>query len=448
MSASTDSSEASLARLRAREPVRVVAQPVVDHLLGEQRVEHVAAHAQAGRERAGHAPRRCAALLAVGGEEARERDLERDGLRRPGQLDLDRRGLLLEQPRPGAVGGERLLGEDPLLRLGEQVRPVAARGAQVVAAEVEAVVREQLLGALVVERGPLELEEQQLVSTCVRAPAPAGAARRARGRRWRSRSSASRRSPRGRRAPAARRARASRRRARRRRARRPCRRARRRTRRRARWASSSSASTPAAPSPAPSSSGSRSQATPSRSGSATSGAAMAAGGAYGGRRAARPASASGSAARRRGVAARRITAPRAAHHHRARRRAASSRIAPAPWRGAISSSSEPRGRALVDDGRAIAIGNGDRLANARSSALRSARAPDQVVERLPRVVALERLAGVAGDLLEALAHERVEQRLLGREVAVDGADADLRALAPRRRSGRRRPRRRRPRARP
>ena len=45
--------------------------------------------------------------------------------------------------------------------LGQQVRPVAARRAQVVAAEVEPVGGEQLLGALVVERGPLELEEQQ-----------------------------------------------------------------------------------------------------------------------------------------------------------------------------------------------------------------------------------------------------------------------------------------------
>ena len=41
------------------------------------------------------------------------------------------------------------------------MRPVAARGAQVVAREVQPVGREQRLGALVVERGPLQLEEQQ-----------------------------------------------------------------------------------------------------------------------------------------------------------------------------------------------------------------------------------------------------------------------------------------------
>jgi hypothetical protein len=41
------------------------------------------------------------------------------------------------------------------------MRAVAPRGAQVVAAEVQAVGRQQALGVLVVERCPLELEEQQ-----------------------------------------------------------------------------------------------------------------------------------------------------------------------------------------------------------------------------------------------------------------------------------------------
>ena len=77
------------------------------------------------------------------------------------QLDLDRRGQLLEQARPGARAGERLLGEDLLLGLAEQVLAVAAHVAQVVAAEVQPLAREQLLGALVCERGPLQLEEQQ-----------------------------------------------------------------------------------------------------------------------------------------------------------------------------------------------------------------------------------------------------------------------------------------------
>ncbi len=143
------------------QPVRVGAQAVVDHLVGQQRVEHVAADAQAGGERRGDGLRARAAHLAVGGEEPRQRDLERDRLAALRERDLDRRRLLLEQARPRAVGRERLLGEDPLLGLGEQVRPVAARGAQVVPAEVEPVLREQLLGAVVLERRPLELEEQQ-----------------------------------------------------------------------------------------------------------------------------------------------------------------------------------------------------------------------------------------------------------------------------------------------
>ena len=59
--------------------------------------------------------------------------------------------------RPGDVG----LGQHPLLRLGQLVRAIAARGAQVMAAELDLVGREQLLGPLVVELVPLELEEEQ-----------------------------------------------------------------------------------------------------------------------------------------------------------------------------------------------------------------------------------------------------------------------------------------------
>ena len=90
--------------------------------------------------------------------EAAEGDVER---RRLLELYLDRRRLLVEQARPGGVRGDRLLGEDPLLGLAEQVGAVAARGAQVVAAEVEPVGGQQRVGAGVVERCPLELEEQQ-----------------------------------------------------------------------------------------------------------------------------------------------------------------------------------------------------------------------------------------------------------------------------------------------
>ena len=146
----------------AREPVREAAQPVVDHLVGQQRVEDEAAGAQARRERVGHALGRVRAGLAVGQVQARERDLERDRLGAVLDLDLERGDLLLEQAAPGVARGQRLLGEDLLLGLGEQVRAVAARRLQVMATEVEALGGEQRLGALVVERGPLELEEQEL----------------------------------------------------------------------------------------------------------------------------------------------------------------------------------------------------------------------------------------------------------------------------------------------
>ena len=145
----------------AGQPVRVVAQPVLDHLVGEQGVEHVRARPQARLERVRDALGGVAADVAVGREQARERDLERHGVGVVLELDRDRRRLLLEQPRPRRAAGERLLGEDLLLGLGEQVRAVAAGRAQVMAREVEPFGGDQLLGPLVLEPGPLELEEQQ-----------------------------------------------------------------------------------------------------------------------------------------------------------------------------------------------------------------------------------------------------------------------------------------------
>jgi hypothetical protein len=139
-----------------------VAQPVVGGLVGHEGVVDVAAGAQAGLQRGGHALGGGAADLGVGGQEARERDVERDGLGLVGQRDLERRDLLGEQPRPGARAGDGLLREDLLLGLGEQVRAVPACGAQEVARRVEALGGQELLGPLVVQRGPLELEEDQL----------------------------------------------------------------------------------------------------------------------------------------------------------------------------------------------------------------------------------------------------------------------------------------------
>ena len=119
------------------QPVRVAAQAVVGGLVGEQRVEQERARAQPGRERRGDRLGGGAPHLAVGQRQPAERDVERDLLARPlagsspaspaEQLDLDRRGQLLEQPRPRARAGERLLGEDLLLGLGQQVLAVAAR---------------------------------------------------------------------------------------------------------------------------------------------------------------------------------------------------------------------------------------------------------------------------------------------------------------------------------
>ena len=97
---------------------------------------------------------------AIGRVQPREAGFERRGL--AVELDRDRRDLLVEQALPRAAAGDRLLGEHDLFGLGQQVRPVAARRAQVVRGEREPFVGEQRLDLLVGELGPLELEEQQL----------------------------------------------------------------------------------------------------------------------------------------------------------------------------------------------------------------------------------------------------------------------------------------------
>ena len=144
------------------QPVVEAAQPVVDGLVVQQRVEDERAGAQAGLERLRDGLGRGAPDVAVGGHEPREGGVERHRLVLVGQRDLERGDLLAEQPAPRAGAGDRLLGEDLLLGLGQQVRAVAARGAQEVARGVEAVGGHELLGAGVVDRGPLELEEDEL----------------------------------------------------------------------------------------------------------------------------------------------------------------------------------------------------------------------------------------------------------------------------------------------
>ena len=78
------------------------------------------------------------------------------------QRDLDGGVLLLEQALPGRDRRQVLLGRDPLLGLAEEVGPAEAGDPEVVADGVEPGVGQQRLRPLVVERGPLELEEQQL----------------------------------------------------------------------------------------------------------------------------------------------------------------------------------------------------------------------------------------------------------------------------------------------
>ena len=63
-------------------------------------------------------------------------------------------------------------------------------------------------------------------------------------------------------------------------------------------------------------------------------------------------------------------------------------------------------------------------ASAMSVALRSAIIRRKRVEGLSRIVRVERGARVVDQRLHAIHDDRGEQRLLRREVAVDGADAD------------------------
>ena len=143
--------------------MRVVAQAVLGGLVAEQGVEHVGARAQARAQRLGGGPRRPArGPRGPGREQARERLLQRGRLVAVGQLHLDGGDLLGEQAPEGRRAAHVELGDDALLGLAELVRAVAAQRAQVVAAEVEPLGGEQLLGPLVRQQVPLELEEQQL----------------------------------------------------------------------------------------------------------------------------------------------------------------------------------------------------------------------------------------------------------------------------------------------
>ena len=136
-----------------------MAKAVVDGLVGEQGVQHERPGPQAGLEPGGHGFRGVRARRGRA-RAARQRGFERR--RRAVEVDGDARHLLFEQALPCAAAGHRLLRQDHLLGLGEEVRAIAALGPQVVPGECEAVVGEQGLDLLVGQVGPLEVEEEEL----------------------------------------------------------------------------------------------------------------------------------------------------------------------------------------------------------------------------------------------------------------------------------------------
>ena len=144
-------------------------------------------------------------------------------------------------------------------------------------------------------------------------------------------------------------------------------------------------------------------------------------------RASRRASATGSAARPGDRPRRRcITLP--SPHNIAVRSSGrrSGRIAPALARGAISSAiaaARPLSSAAWSATLGLRVRR--RLGEPAVVGVQLGAAPQQPLERLPRVAGLQRLARPRRERRELVAHERLEQRLLGGEVPVDGADADL-----------------------
>ena len=113
-----------------------------------------------GLERDGHSFGCAPPLVPVRGVELRHRLLEAD--LGPVQVDLDRPQELVVQAIPRAEARDGLLGEDLLLRLGEDVRPELPDGPQPVAPVLELVARDERVSLVVVERRELEPEEEEL----------------------------------------------------------------------------------------------------------------------------------------------------------------------------------------------------------------------------------------------------------------------------------------------
>ncbi len=143
-----------------RDPGLVAAETVVDRLVDGDRVEDERARSQTGLEGDRHGLGGAPALVAIRGVELRHRLLEADLV--AVEVDLDRAEQLVVQAIPGAEAGDRLLREDLLLRLGEDVRPELPNRPEPVAPALELVAREERLGLVVLERRELEPEEEEL----------------------------------------------------------------------------------------------------------------------------------------------------------------------------------------------------------------------------------------------------------------------------------------------
>ena len=122
-------------QVAGRDPGRVRAQPVVDRLVLQDRVEDEGPRPEPGREGLGDRLGGRAACVAIDVVEARHRRLERQLV--AVERDAERPELLLVEPRPRRDTGDGLLRDDPLLGLGEEIGPELPERAEVVAPVVE-----------------------------------------------------------------------------------------------------------------------------------------------------------------------------------------------------------------------------------------------------------------------------------------------------------------------
>ena len=142
------------------EPVRVLPQTIIDGFVGQQGVEHERPRPQAGLERGRDRLGRGATLAPVGRAQPGQRLFEAEAA--AVEIDRDRRRELAEQAAPRAAPRDRLLGHHELFGLGEEVGPVAPRCREVMTAEAQPLVGDELRGPIVGQRRPFELEEEDL----------------------------------------------------------------------------------------------------------------------------------------------------------------------------------------------------------------------------------------------------------------------------------------------